>query len=225
MGENKKSLSVEKEKLAEHKEKLQEKKRKWAENFLQNFYKKQELEEETKTQMQLAVSPHGEDSLEYDQEHLVDTYDQYEADGFYDPNGFYEDGFRIGDDEVQAIIAAQLSDFESFGVKIPKTSEELEKEDGGKHENYPEIQSYIEESETTTFSPEETTFLNEEETTFPAQNTEEITISDEEENMDDKENKSDIVSSIGDDVNISEDIVKEPTKKMKKVKKLKKAKE
>ena len=141
--------------------------------------------------------------------------------------------YRIGDDEVQAIIAAQLSDFESFGVKIPKTSDELEKEDGRKHENYPEIQSYIEESETTTFSPEETTFLNEEETTFsneeettfPAQSTEEITISDDEENMDDKENKSDIVSSIGDDVNISEDIVKEPTKKMKKVKKLKKAKE
>ena len=98
--EEKKSLSEEKAKLALHKAKLQEKKKKWAENFLMNFYKKQELEEQTKQKMQAALSPPSQSETQYGiqedyyQEPQMDDYQKYEVDGLHDQNGFYEEGFR-----------------------------------------------------------------------------------------------------------------------------------
>ena len=101
--EEKKTVSQEKMKLAEQKAKLQEKKKKWAETFLMNFYKKQEMEEQIKKQEQiapLALSPPSKDYTqyrepeEYYQEPQVDEYHKFEVDGLNDPNGFYEEGFR-----------------------------------------------------------------------------------------------------------------------------------
>ena len=87
--EEKKSLSEEKSKLAEHKARLQEKKRKWAESFLEHFYKKQELEKETKEQLQQVLpveEPHSDG--------VVAEYDLYEGEELYDNPGFYEEGYR-----------------------------------------------------------------------------------------------------------------------------------
>ena len=78
----------------------------------------------------------------------------------------------------------------------------------------------MEDNEITTVSSEETTLLDEEETTFLDE--EETTFAPQ---SDDEETSSDIISSKGDDVALSGDIVDKPTKKMKKVKKLKKTNE
>merc|ERR1711881_562308 len=82
--EEKKSLSEEKAKLLEHQAKLQEKKRKWAESFLEHFYKKQELEKETKKQLQ-QVFPVEHQVFPVEEVHLhpadeVEEYDLYEGD-------------------------------------------------------------------------------------------------------------------------------------------------
>ena len=136
---------------------------------------------------------------------------------------------RIGDDEVQAIIDAQLSDVGSFGVRIPKTQEKLEKEAAEKNIKSFKMKESIEvneDSEITTLSSDiqETTLEDEEETTT------QTIIEENIKDISDTQNTSEIVSSSGDDLVLSEEIVDikevdEPMKKLKKVKKLKKAKE
>jgi len=220
--EDKNSVSEEKEKLAEHKAKLREKKRKWAESFLEHFYKKQALEEELEEALPQQEQQH------FQPRPVVDDYSQY-----YDDHGFYQQGFRIGEDEVQAIIEAQFPDFESFGVRIPKTPDELQEEAMEDVEdvkkdavgtNYEltnvETNQEEEKSETTTVSSEETTVLVEEETTIEAEYDEDREI--EEMHGEENTNSKDILASKGDDVFINEDDIDEPIKKVKKLKKLKK---
>jgi len=215
--EEKKSLSEEKAKLAEHKARLQEKKRKWAESFLEHFYKKQELEKQTKEQLQQVLPVE-----ELPSDGGMVEYDLYEGEELYDNHGFYEEGYsRIGDDEVRAIIEAQFPDFETFGVKIPKTADLLEKdsmEDMIEVSDLSEVEGNDENIEITTSSYEETTAVIEEETTIQTQYNDELM-----EYSDDEEDTSkDILASKGDDVLIDEEGVEKPLKKMKKVKKMKK---
>merc|ERR1711874_703516 len=130
-------------------------------------------------------------------------------------------------------IEAQFPDFESFGVRIPKTPDELQEEAMEDVEdvkkdavgtNYEltnvETNQEEEKSETTTVSSEETTVLVEEETTIEAEYDEDREI--EEMHGEENTNSKDILASKGDDVFINEDDIDEPIKKVKKLKKLKK---
>ena len=131
---------------------------------------------------------------------------------------------RIGDDEVRAIIEAQFPDFETFGVKIPKTAELLEKdalENIKEMSELSEVEGNDEDIEITTSSYEETTALIEEETTIQTQNNDDLM----EYNDDEEDTSKDILASKGDDVLIDEEGVEKPMKKMKKVKKMKKKEE
>ena len=122
--------------------------------------------------------------------------------------------FRIGDNEVQAIIDAQLADFESFGVRIPKTPEVLDLSS-----------EVLEEDE----EFEATTAMNDsEETTVKEVVIEDTTLIPE--STDDQWGSGEIVSSEGDDMVINEQSFDDETKedkkrKMRKIKKLKKSKE
>ena len=124
---------------------------------------------------------------------------------------------------MRAIIEAQFPDFETFGVKIPKTAELMEKD---ALENIIEatksskVGANDEDIEITTSYYEETTALIEEDTTIQTQNNDEIM----EYNDDGEDNSKDILASKGDDVLIDGEVEK-PMKKMKKVKKMKKKEE
>merc|ERR1719206_462192 len=169
----------------------------------------------TKEQLQQVLPPEEphSDGVEYD-------HDLYEGEEHYDNHGFYEEGYRIGDDEVRAIIEAQFPDFETFGVKIPKTAELMEKdtvENIIEVTNSSKVEANDENIEITTSNYEETTALIEEDTTIQTQNNDEIMNY----NDDREDNSKEILASKGDDVLIDDEVEK-PMKKMKKVKKMKK---
>ena len=124
---------------------------------------------------------------------------------------------------MRAIIEAQFPDFETFGVKIPKTAELMEKdtvENIIEVTNSSKVEANDENIEITTSNYEETTALIEEDTTIQTQNNDEIMNY----NDDREDNSKEILASKGDDVLIDDEVEK-PMKKMKKVKKMKKKEE